>query len=124
MKLKINATYEMVDVERLILRDLAAQGVSTGSATVEFDPKWGEFRVSVAVSPNSDNAIERPIQSMDISPPLSVVDGGGMHVDMSEVLGASADIANQKPPLYPPKQRLMDGESFEYPEPSRGGRNT
>jgi hypothetical protein len=111
--MKINVTYEAVDIERLVRADLIKQGMQVSSADIKFE----EGVVHVAIVATVDDVPAPTVPAPPATAPsLAIVEGGNQPVDMSDVLGASASVAANKKPLYPPGERpLMEGESTEFP---------
>lgn len=118
--MKINVTYEAGDIERLVRQDLTRQGLDASSASIAFENNEAHVVISGVVPDEPEPApatTSPPASPASTTPtPLAVVDGGNNPVDMSDVLGASAKVAANKPPLYPKGERqLMEGESTEFP---------
>ncbi len=120
--MKINVTYEAGDIERLVRQDLTRQGLDASSASITFENNEAHVVISGVVPEEPEPASEpAPTPPPTLPAPatpttLAVVDGGNNPVDMTDVLGASAKVAANKPPLYPKGERqLMEGESTEFP---------
>lgn len=122
--MKIVLTYERADIARLIRQDLAKKNIAVtdddikytkGSAVVSVEETPEDEPVSLAAPPAlSPTSAETPPVSGP--PQLVPVEGGAAPTDMSDVLGASARIANSAPGKFPvPQHRMLDGESTEFP---------
>lgn len=125
--MKIDVTYEEADLKRIILADLARQGIPATAADIKLSK--GKATVSVEVSGNemppahepSPEHVQQAPRAVPVAavpaPALEVVEGGASPVDMSDVFRQSQKIVTSKEGKFPvPDRQLMHGESFDFPE--------
>lgn len=123
--MKLTIKYEPDEIKALVREDLARQGIPAADAQVEFNTdhvvitveatRDGTLASKVPTPPavTNTNVVTNPPPAAT-TPPMTVVEGGAAAVDMSEVLAASQQVAQQKKPLYG-ERPLMEGESHEFP---------
>lgn len=112
--MKINVTYEASDIERLIRQDLVARGIPASNATIKYVKNKALIEID-----GVEDEVPAPVMTalpVEAPPALTAIDGGQSPVDMSDVLGASKSITQQKTPLYPTRERVrLEGETDEFP---------
>ncbi len=124
MKLTVN--YGPDEIKALVREDLIRQGITAAAdapielsengalCTVEAE-RVGTLHTAPETPPVAAPAPVTPPPAPP-KPPLEVVEGGANPVDMSDVLGASANLARKVEGKYPPAERtLMEGESTDFP---------
>jgi hypothetical protein len=124
--MKIVLTYEQADIARLIRQDLAKKNISVTDADIKYSK--GSAVVSVEETPEDEPVMlapPPPPAPLEVPPPapeptpaprLEALDGGAAPADMSDVLGASARLADTRPGKFPiPEHKMLDGESTEFP---------